>query len=294
MPLAFWDVLAQAAGHASGESRTATVFILSEEPYVPWELAIVESRIHNDPAVPPFLGAQAAVGRWVLAQRRPTLPPPVAVNVNSMAVISGEYKRQGWSRLIEAEAEAAAIAQAYGATAVNADSNYVLQCLGGVPPAEALHFAVHGIYDPESVENGIVLTDGLTLDPLQVKGSILGSTPFVFLNACQVGSANRVLGDYGGMAEAFLYAGAAGVVAPLWSIDDVVAREIALRFYEQAFAGTPPAEVLRRERAAFNVARGADSATCLAYIWYGHPSLKLTRGPSQPAAPGAVRSRVTR
>jgi CHAT domain-containing protein len=106
---------------------------------------------------------------------------------------------------------------------------------------------------------------------------MLAASPFVFLNACQVGSANRILGDYGGMADAFLYAGASGVIAPLWSIKDTVAREIALRFYVEAFAGTPPAEIMRRERASFHGVDAGDSATCLAYIWYGHPSLKLSK-----------------
>ena len=276
IPVEFWDVLQAAGQAASGQGRKPTVFLLSEEPYIPWELAVVDPPLDPDPAVPPFLGAQAAVGRWVLGQRRPKLPPPLAINIGSMAVISGEYNQPGWNRLVEAEKEAATLTESYGGVAVAATTEQVLGCLAGTPAAQALHFAVHGIYDPNSIMNGIVLTDGQTLDPLQVKGSMLRNSPFVFLNACQVGSANKVLGDYSGMAEAFLYAGASGVVAPLWSIDDVIAAEIALRFYEGAFDGTPPAEVLRRERAAFGVQQ-ASGATCLAYVWYGHPSFKLTR-----------------
>ncbi|HEX5369304.1 MAG TPA: CHAT domain-containing protein [Dehalococcoidia bacterium] len=277
MPQEFWDVLLATAKQASSHGRVPSVFILSEEPYVPWELAVVDPPLSSDASLPPFLGAQACVGRWVLGQRRPKLPPPTAVNVGSMAVVSGEYNQPGWNRLLEAEQEAATITQSYGATAVPATTKDVLQCLEGVPKADALHFAVHGIYDPNSVMNGIVLTDGQTLDPLEVKGNMLAASPFVFLNACQVGSANRILGDYGGMADAFLYAGASGVIAPLWSIKDTVAREIALRFYVEAFAGTPPAEIMRRERASFHGVDAGDSATCLAYIWYGHPSLKLSK-----------------
>ena len=62
---------------------------------------------------------------------------------------------------------------------------------------------------------------------------------------------NQMLGDHAGLAAAFLFAGAAGVIAPLWSIDDAIAREIAIRFYERALAGEAPAEILRTERAAF-------------------------------------------
>jgi hypothetical protein len=251
------------------------VFLLSEEPYVPWELAIVEPPI--DPEAPPFLGAQVQAGRWVLGNRRPKLPPPAEVSVTSMAVISGEYTLPGWSRLAEAEAEAASLHELYAAIPVDAMATDVLACLGGTPPAELLHFAMHGIYDPNSTLNGLVLADGQTIDPLQVRGVMHAAPRFVFLNACQVGSAQRILGDYAGLAEAFLFSGAAGVIAPLWSIKDTIAREIALRFYEQSFEGVPPAEILRRERAAFDVDGDVVSATSLAYLFYGHPLLRLHR-----------------
>jgi CHAT domain-containing protein len=101
--------------------------------------------------------------------------------------------------------------------------------------------------------------------------------PFVFLNACQVGGGEQILGDYAGLAEAFLFAGASGVVAPLWSIDDRLARELAVRFYERTFEGAGPADVLRRERAAFRSAPDVTSATFLAYQYFGHPALRLRR-----------------
>lgn len=275
LPSEFWPLLEQAADHARAAGRPPSVFLLSEEPYVPWELTVIDPPL--DPEAPPFLGAQAQVGRWVLGNRRPKLPPPAEVAVNSIAVISGEYTLPGWSRLQEAEAEAAALREMYAAVPVNASSNEVLACLGGIPPAELLHFAMHGIYDPNSTLNGLVLADGQTIDPLQVRGVPFMQPPFVFLNACQVGSSQRILGDYAGLAEAFLFSGAAAVIAPLWSIKDTIAREIALRFYQQSFEGVPPAEILRRERAAFDVGSDVTSATSLAYLFYGHPSLLLHR-----------------
>ncbi len=131
---------------------------------------------------------------------------------------------------------------------MNALSATVIDCLKGHPPADVLHFAVHGTYAPEGVLEGLILIDGERLDPMVVKGCAFARAPFVFLNACQVGSGNEVLGDYSGMAEAFLHAGAAAVVAPLWSIDDVAAKELALRFYT--------AGLRRRRDAGVRVARG--------------------------------------
>jgi CHAT domain-containing protein len=113
-----------------------------------------------------------------------------------------------------------------------------------------------------------------------VRGCEHLAAQFVFINACQVGSGDQILGGYAGLAAAFLYAGAAGVVAPLWSIDDDAARAIALRFYERTLkTGDQPAEVLRSERAEFGRAGGPTSATCLAYQFFGHPAMRLKRVP---------------
>ena len=276
MPDEFFTLLAAVAAKVD---RPPRVLLLSQEPYVPWELAAVEPALdpHTPAGAPVFLAAQADVGRWVFGQRRPALPPPVEVDAQSIAVVSGEYPEVAW-RLVDAEEEAAELVQQYHASPVNALSATVIDCLKGHPPADVLHFAVHGTYAPEGVLEGLILIDGERLDPMVVKGCAFARAPFVFLNACQVGSGNEVLGDYSGMAEAFLHAGAAAVVAPLWSIDDVAAKELALRFYQRVFVdGATPASVLREERSAYAGPGGDGAATRLAYQYFGHPGLSLHR-----------------
>lgn len=142
-----------------------------------------------------------------------------------------------------------------------------------------LHFAVHGIYDAAPMKEGLVLLDGSMLDPLQVKGAQVRGTPFVFLDACQVGSGNELLGDYAGIAQSFLYAGAAGVIAPLWSVNDVHARELATAFYASTLEdGARPAAALREARATFDHGgTGPAAASQLAYQFFGHPCLTLRR-----------------
>ena len=93
----------------------------------------------------------------------------------------------------------------------------------------------------------------------------------MFLNACQVGMAGETLGQYGGMAQAFVEAGASAVIAPLWSVKDDVARDISLRFYQAVFSGTSPAEFLRAERAPLGVG--------------DQPCLRSVRTPSAGAEP---------
>ena len=255
--------------------RRPTVLLLSEEAYVPWELATMP--VPLDSSTIGFLGAQVTIGRWVLATDRPPLPPPRLVHVEGMVVISGRYEQPGWSRLEHAEAEAAALVELYHAVGVDAVTDKVVGCLMGNPAGDVLHFSLHGKYDPGTAKQGLVLVDGVVIDPLVVKGGSLAEAPLVFLNACQVGTGQETLGDYAGLAEAFLFAGASAVVAPLWSIDDGVASALAERFYARAFAGDPIAEIVRSERAAFGTGDDPNSSTLVAFQFFGHPAMRLER-----------------
>ena len=279
LPHQFWDVFGQVA--AATAPRPPSIQILSAEAHIPWELAVLPDAVALvDPKAPRFLGAQANVARWVIGEPPPRVPPPAKLGVATIAVISGVFT--GPATLEEAEAEADAMEEKFAADPIQAVDQAVLECLSHAPAYDVIHFAVHGTYaEPGTggaVQPRILLADGTFLDENTVMGlEPLSGTPLVFLNACQVGSGHQVLGDYAGMAAAFLYAGAAAVIAPLWSIDDAAAKDIGLRFYERVFAGASPAEALRLERASFLTSPETASSTFLAYQYYGHPSLKVER-----------------
>ncbi len=283
MPPEFWDLLRAANAAAPG---LPTVLFLSQDPFIPWELAVLDEPLF-DPQAAPFLGAQAVVGRWVQPgdrQTRPRLPPPAELEVGRMSFVTGVYSgATAPRRLKEAEAEVEELQTEFSqdgpadrVTRVDAKLSEVLACLRLDPGADLLHFSLHGRFDSSGLEDGLLLIDNKWLMPAQVKGTNLRRGPFVFLNACQVGQGNDVLGVYAGMAEAFLFAGASAVVAPIWSVDDKVAHDIALSFYQATLrdgSDTPAAEVLRRERAKFN--RDQQAATYLSYQFFGHPEMRL-------------------
>ena len=271
VPAEMWSALSTVTSAVA--PRRPTVLLISEEAYVPWELATMPVPI--EPTTLGCLGAQVTIGRWVLATDRPALPPPRLVHVDGMIVVSGRYEMPGWSRLEHAEAEAATLVQRYHAVAVDAVTDKIVGCLLGNPAADVLHFSLHGKYDPGSAKQGLVLVDGEVIDPLVVKGGSLAEAPLVFLNACQVGAGQETLGDYAGLAESFLFAGASAVVAPLWSIDDGVASALAERFYTRAFAGDAVAEIVRAERAAFGTGDSPNSSTLVAFQFFGHPAMRL-------------------
>ena len=124
----------------------------------------------------------------------------------------------------------------------------------------------------------LLLADKSTLPASAMTGAFsCGQTPrfsFVFLNACQVGTPGRSLGHAGGFPGVLVRGGTVGFIAPLWDVHDDIARKAAEDFYQAAFTqGTSVGGVLQARRNVYNT----DSTTPLAYIYYGHPGLRLTR-----------------
>lgn len=284
VPAPIWAALAAVAERAGGPP---TVLLASWEPYLPWELARVPQPW--DEAAPEILGAQAVVGRWTYSATLRTAGPPTSITVDSLTVVTGDYS--GTLALPEAEAEAATLRTRYGAATVDALVRPILDCIEGAPPTDALHVALHGSSTSTGTNDGFLMRDKTFLSPVSVRGAagLLGGRPspvrLAFLNACQVGQGRQLLGEYTGMAPAFLGVGVGAVVAPLWQVDDVVARAVAEAFYaavlapRDALAGgsdpVSPAVQLRRERASTKGHWDSPGGTRLAYLFFGHPCLRV-------------------
>ncbi|GHE37091.1 hypothetical protein GCM10017673_44560 [Streptosporangium violaceochromogenes] len=276
VPEEVWAALTAAAGIVP----RPTVLLTTAEPYIPWELARVPEPWLRD--CPSYLGAQAVMGRWIYRERGRSRTPEARVEGRGIAVVRGDYR--GGERLPEAEREADHLRDRYGATLLSARFEPVLACLEGRPEVTVLHFAVHGRFDPDGIDDGILMEDGEVLDPINVRGVSASRVKVVVLNACQVGQGHRMLGDYAGMAAAFLAIGASAVVAPLWRVDDAVAGRVAAGLYGALGEGRSPAEYLAEERARADGQADPAQATSLAYLFFGHPRLRV-EGPFSPASP---------
>jgi len=250
---------------------------------------MVDPPIHA--ARPRFLAAQVAMGRWILGDRAVASPPLVSRTIQAMAVMAGMYKLESGLRpLPQAIEEAKTLAQSYAAmpaiplecsaanfkSLLDASLSYNFNSIGGV---ECVHFAGHGEVDPERPgDAAIYLSDGRPISPVFFNGSLLGQNhaPFIFLNACMVGTGGEMLGGLGGFPGNCLAGGFSGLVAPLWAVNDGVAKSLALEFYRQVFSvpeGRSVAEILCELRSNYNSERPVSSY--LAYVYYGHPDLKL-------------------
>ena len=294
IPSGIARVLRTLAAEGAG-GTAASVLVLTEEAFVPWELAVLPGA-PLDPAYggsSPFLGAHLAMSRWPLVPGKPRPTPQPTHTITTQAVLSAKYDGvANWPKLPEAEGEAEKLSTEYPPMhRIPPLWDEVKRCLEGSPRVDWLHVALHGQFDPQGADDGVVLLQGdppnLTqqfLTPRQVTSFRMPYRPFVFLNACQVGAGNQELGSYAGMAVALLKAGACAVVAAQWNVDDVVAAGISNRFYAKVFADppVPVAEALRQIRAEYTEDRvRLDPAhaqpTLLAYQLLGHPRLLLSR-----------------
>ncbi|HJR93001.1 MAG TPA: CHAT domain-containing protein, partial [Acidimicrobiia bacterium] len=315
IPAAVWQALADIAPYAAAAGRPPVVLIVSEETYVPWELAAVPPALVTNPAAPKVLGAQMVVGRWMppdardgLNPEHPRLPPSAQIDVKSITVVLHGEEAGASSPLPFAIEEATALVSDYSAVTIPAATAPVAALLelraqaGGVLAApDIVHFACHGKVDPaRPARSGIVLQTAsgswVPVTPSMLRGSSLlpRTRPLVFINACSTGTPQEALDGFGGLVGAALKSGARGVVAPLWEVIDRPARDSAIAIYSAALGdGLAMGEALRRVRT-----RATETApterSFLAYVYFGHPWLKLTAAsPSGAAAVTLVSETAT-
>lgn len=112
------------------------------------------------------------------------------------------------------------------------------------------HLACHGEADRERPLNSRLRFAGGDIDVASLIGKALGSLDFVILSACD----SAVIGDPTpdeaiGLPAALLAAGARGVVASSWAVDDLAATTFFCRFWETWDPAAHVAVSLARTRA---------------------------------------------
>lgn len=268
------------------KKKTPSLLFISNENEIPWELAILDPL--PDPALgTQFLGAQVQMGRWILSGRT-LMPPAQTVPVRQIFAMAGEYKvESNEEELPHAIDERAFLVDNYKAKKLKATLKDLEKILTVDRKANLVHFAVHGISNPEADNHRLILNDGRRI-PASSFGMAYkpGDEPtysVVFLNACQVGVPGVSLGQTSGFPGEMLNSGVQGFIAPLWNVDDEIALEIARKFYkltmplaidEPVGQAVTLGDALRQIRLMYDQ---KGDMTCMAYVYYGHPNLKLER-----------------
>ncbi|WP_170855483.1 TCAD7 domain-containing protein [Variovorax sp. CF079] len=306
LPPQAFDALSELGAKLAPDAVPA-VLITSAEPYVPWELAWMETPL--DAKRPSYLGAQVLLGRWLRdndmppsgAARKVVVPRPAThplstLNVSNMAVMAAWYKAEtGLRKLPKAEDEAKLLATTYRGVPLAARAEALTQLLNATLmrdfdaiQVQAVHFAGHGDFDPNRPDgSALFLEDGTPLRSLLFRSANYGGErqPLLFLNACMLGIGGELLGDMAGFPGHSLRGGFGGVLGALWEVDDAIAHDVALEFWQRALPpsparGEPIGAILRELRARYaGDAMSSPVPTYLAYVYYGHPRLTLQRVP---------------
>lgn len=262
----FWELV---------DKRTlpGQIGIVSEEPYIPWELMVPSRKTAASTEERDFpLGVEFPVGRWLppdFVAARPKIPL-----VDSF-VIAPKYSGKMVLKFSDTEQELVLMTVA-GDPIAPATFDHITQQLTA-HGRSLIHFICHGkdSLGPSQIvylENGKELTSSMLLGIKGLRRIFEAKRPFVFLNACEVGRATPALTGLGGFASSFIDLGAAAVIAPLWSVKDEFAFRVAAEFYHIVWLqpATPFAEIMRRLRAKAYADAGAED-TYAAYCFYGDP-----------------------
>lgn len=138
-----------------------------------------------------------------------------------------------------------------------------------------VHFATHGIINNDRPElSGIVLSlidsEGRSQNGFLRLHDIYNlhlPADLVVLSACSTGLGKDVRGEgLIGLTRGFMYAGASGVIASLWKVDDDATAELMKHFYEGMFKrNLSPAAALRESQLALSKQKRWQSP----YYWAG-------------------------
>lgn len=257
-----WEAAPECLGRglsllASKGHTDLSIQITTEEGIVPWEL------MRPDDGDLRPLGVRHKVSRWFIpgdplrAAGTPVEDARVAVALEDGPPM--------------AEQEADLIYTAVGGRPLATESASAIKKELEGWTGTVLHFVCHG--EPEA----LLLDNQIALTANQVAGmredlmpGWSESAPVVFLNACMAAQARPALIGPGGLSRSWTEAGAAAVVAPLWSVRDEVAHEVAKLFYDRVKQEPTVsyAEIVRDIRARSETEQEDSYA---AYCYFGSP-----------------------
>ncbi len=183
-------------------------------------------------------------------------------NRNALIVGDPEYNQEDLSPLHGAKIEAEWVAQhltkyEYRTNSLineNA-SNIMLEFFTN--KYKIMHFAGHGLYEPEKGNIGIAIGDGICIDPAMINQ--LGYVPeFVFINCCYSGTTNAEDDRYtrsryklaANIGTQLIEMGVRAIIIAGWAVNDAAAKTFAETFYKSMFQDYDFGSSVQRARLA--------------------------------------------
>ena len=263
--------------------RGKSIIVMSDEPYVPWELVWPWDA---DGEVPPDLDPWCItmrMTRWLRksSKRKPNTVPRLQFSVRAMAVLSPsdsdlEYARheRDFLRNMQEENEIDDVtpqSQTYEPVMdmLERDNYDWVHC------SSHGHRAAHDVNAPAVIllHGGQSLTTAALAGPAGPR--IRKQRPAFIFNACDAGYRRMALTDIDGWADRLISTGAGLFIGPLWPVRDRTAAEFGRALYSALLDGHPVADAVHRARLA---ARESGDPSWLAYTIYAHPNAEVTFG----------------
>jgi len=217
-------------------NRIQTMQILSEEPWIPWELCKLQGKENGRVVEGPFFCESFSLTRWLPGVgRKPNL------YLKKLALV---VPIDSGLRFAPDERDYILSLSNGGRKVKRIPANY-LDVTSAMASGEydSWHFTGHGGFrGPDPNRSAIYLEKQEKLTPEDINGEVknLGEAqPLVFLNACQIGRSAMSLTDIGGWAAQFLRAEAAAFIGPFWSVYDQAANDFAKALYSRLLSGMP-------------------------------------------------------
>ena len=200
------------------------------------------------------------------AEPRRGLTPPTSV----LVVGAAARDLAGFDDLLplpDAEREAQLVARDYPRAiqllGPAADSAELMSRLSRV---EVFHFAGHAVVDEQRPERSLLVVPPRGISPAAIERARLDHLRLVVLSACETARAQDESGNASGtLADAFLRAGAGGVLGSLWHVDDRSTTALMVAFHGAYRASGDAAEALRA--AQLDLLRSPDATLRSPAVW---------------------------
>ena len=146
----------------------------------------------------------------------------------------------------------------------------------------ALHVASHAQFNADHPDASPLMLYDADLLPEDLDRRVIRrwrkAQPLVFFNACEAGRIEYKLTGLGGWADKFIRdVRATAFLGTLWQVNDALAAEFAMVFYDELLAGKTLGVACQRARLHIKELAPANP-TWLAYTLYGDPNTVVTWG----------------
>lgn len=261
-----------------------SLLIVSDEPWIPWEIVKPYSTEGDDHYDDDFLCCQFEMTRW-LAKGAPLLREVAATRIAAVEAgvslssrkLCHAHEEVEFLQKIAERRDGVEFQALFDAT--YPDTMDLLERGGN----GVLLFVGHGETDADDPnESRFLLNDGRSLRPRDLHGlierTLQHDRPLVFFNSCQVAQQDFSLTRIGGWAARWVReCGCGAFVGPQWSVDDSLACLFSQSFFAALDSGETFGQAAQSARLRVR-AEAQGRPSWLAYTIYAHPNGRLHLG----------------